>query len=93
MQTTDSAPQTDTLLAQLRAGPAVPQAVFQAAQRALDLEQAVLLLRNTLAAMPVPAARTPENCEEIARLLAEVALFRIALADKTACLVNKEGTP
>ncbi|NRR34171.1 hypothetical protein HSX11_28765 [Oxalobacteraceae bacterium] len=71
----------------------MPQAVFQAVQRAHDLARAVQLLRSTLAAMPAPAARTPENHEEIARLLAEVALFRIALADKTACLVKKEETP
>jgi len=80
MQTTDAAPQTATLAA------AIP-----AAQRVGELERAVSRLRSDLAAMPPELARSPEQWAQIARLLSEVALFRIALANKTDILENNTG--
>jgi hypothetical protein len=58
----------------------VPQ---DALRRVQALEQAVSRLRRDLAAMPEAAARSPEQRDRIVRLLSEVALFRIALANKT----------
>jgi hypothetical protein len=53
-----------------------------AVQRVRDLERAVHALQSRLAAMPATAARNAGQREEITRLLSEVVLFRIALADK-----------
>ena len=80
MQTTDAAPQTATLAA------AIP-----AVQRVSELGRAVERLRRDLEAMPPELARSPEQRARIARLLSEVALFRIALANKTDTFENKMG--
>jgi hypothetical protein len=79
-QTTDAAPQTATLAA------AIP-----VAQRVGELARAVSRLRSELEAMPPELARSPEQWAQIARLLSEVALFRIALANKTDTFENKTG--
>lgn len=83
MQMIDSAPQTATLVAELLTAQAVPNDVALAVRRVYDFERAVNALQSSLAAMPA-AARDAGQREEITRLLSEVALFRIALADKTA---------
>jgi hypothetical protein len=80
MQTTDAAPQTAALAVAL---PAV--------QRVCELERAVGRLRAELEASPLEVARSPEQWARIARLLSEVALFRIALANKKDTFENKTG--
>lgn len=89
MQITDPARQTDALAVEVSTGRDVSRAALQAVQRVRDLECAVRKLRKELDGMSAEAARQPARREEIVRLLSEVALFRLALADKTGCLDNK----
>ncbi|HWW71133.1 MAG TPA: hypothetical protein VN089_14425 [Duganella sp.] len=56
---------------------------LESVQRVCELEREVAVLRNTLAAMPPSTAQNQEWKDEIARLLSEVALFRLALARET----------
>lgn len=49
-------------------------------QRVLELEREVAVLRETLAAMPPSTARNQQWKDEVARLLSEVVMFRLALA-------------
>ncbi|NVD71272.1 hypothetical protein D0T25_14305 [Duganella sp. BJB488] len=66
-------------------------AVLPVAQRVSELECAVRRLRRDLEAMPAELARSPEQWAQIARLLSEVALFRMALVNKTDTFENKTG--
>jgi hypothetical protein len=60
-------------------------------QRVRDLEREVIILRQTLAAMPEGAGRNQEWKDEVVRLLSEVVLFRLALDQETvlSSLKNK----
>lgn len=51
----------------------------ESVQRVLELEREVAVLRNTLGAMPPSTAQNQEWKDEVARLLSEVAIFRLAL--------------
>lgn len=48
-------------------------------QRVLELEREAAVLRETLAAMPPSTARNQQWNDEVARLLSEVVMFRLAL--------------
>ncbi|PHV04778.1 hypothetical protein CSQ96_24385 [Janthinobacterium sp. BJB412] len=82
MQITEAAPQTELLVAELPAGRPLAPAAALAVRRMGELEGAVNLLRDRLAAMPADEACAPQRREEIGRLLSQVALFRLALTDK-----------
>lgn len=83
MQGIESAPQMELGGEEMLAGQGGASGAMLAVRRVRDLERAVGALRLALAAMPAGEAGGPEQREKIARLLCEVALFRIALADKT----------
>ena len=52
--------------------------------RVLEREREVAVLRATLAAMPPSTAQNQEWKDEVARLLSEVAIFRLALNHEAA---------
>lgn len=56
----------------------------ESVRRVLELEREVAVLRATLAAMPPSTAQNQEWKDEVARLLSEVAMFRLALNHETA---------
>ncbi|MYM27119.1 hypothetical protein GTP58_02145 [Duganella sp. CY15W] len=60
-------------------------------RRVRDLELEVEILRRTLAATPAAALQDQQWKDEVVRLLAEVALFRLALDRETvlSSLKNK----
>ncbi|HEX7983357.1 MAG TPA: hypothetical protein VF616_07560 [Duganella sp.] len=53
---------------------------LESVQRVCELEREVAVLRATLAAMPPSTAQNQQWKDELARLLGEVVLFRLALA-------------
>jgi predicted alpha/beta-hydrolase family hydrolase len=82
MQSTDVAPETAMLVDELSTRQDISDAAMQAARRVRELERAVRDLRTSLSAASGAAMDDTERRAHIARLLSEVTLFRIALADR-----------
>lgn len=82
MQITDVGPVTAMPVDDLSAKQDISDAAILAARRVRALERAVCDLRSSLAGAPGAAMDDTERRAQIARLLSEVTLFRIALADR-----------
>lgn len=87
MQMTEPAAPAEALVAELPDGQAVAEPARRALRRVQDLERAVGALRGSHAA----GSHDPQHRREVVRLLCEVALFRIALADQTEHKEHNEG--
>ena len=82
MQITDVAPGAATLADDASTRPAMSASALLAARRVRMLEQAVRDLRASLEGAGGAAMSETERRTQIARLLSEVTLFRLALADR-----------
>lgn len=75
-------PQTDALVDELLEARQIPAVAFPSVARARELEREVMVLRQALAAMPANAVPSQQWQDDIARLLSELLLFRLALEGK-----------
>lgn len=82
MQITDVAADTAQRAQAASTRPEISAAAVLAARRVCALEQAVSDLRASLEGAPGAAMDESERRAQIARLLSEVTLFRLALADR-----------